>query len=529
MPSPFEHLYPVILCGGSDIRLWPLSRELAPRQLMTVTGENESLLAAATRRCVPLTDNPISVITDASLADEISSHLVGQDIISGERLNILTEPYPSGTAFSIALAAAYLAKLDPAAIMFVMPATHHIVEDDRWPVALTRAYRLACSDLIALIGTTPLNSGNDHPLIQPGHDIKGIVGASKVARYFAKPTVAQVNRVKRMGGLWDTGAFMTRASLILSELKRLALESGGEDPDSTQRIADTASFLAYVGSDHWNTEDAAQLVSTLPAVSFEQAVLQASEELGVIASTVEWSSISTLSELDELGVPGPSGNRTFGKTMPIDTSDSTIFSGGDRLVTTLGIKDALIVDTPDALLVAEKHALSQVPAMVNALKERKAPEVERAFVRPTPWGTVTTIRREGAFEVNRLQLHPKHHTPPTRDDAHQSQYTVISGKGTVRLDTHTKPVKPGDSFGVRAGVRTIITNTGDEPFVIMAVTQDVNADPGKQTFSAGSLRPVRKPLGHEKEAERTLHQAGWGIPDIDGDSEQGNQTPRLFL
>ena len=150
-------------------------------------------------------------------------------------------------------------------------------------------------------------------------------------------------------------------------------------------------------------------------------------------------------------------------------------------------------------------------------------------MRPTPWGTVTTIRREGAFEVNRLQLHPKHHTPPTRDDAHQSQYTVISGKGTVRLDTHTKPVKPGDSFGVRAGVRTIITNTGDEPFVIMAVTQDVNADPGKQTFSAGSLRPVRKPLGHEKEAERTLHQTGWGIPDIDGDSEQGNQTPRLFL
>ena len=474
MPSQFAHLYPVILCGGADVRLWPLSRDLAPRQLMTVTGESESLLSAAVRRCLPLTDNSVCVITDESLADEVGSHLVGQGVIVPERLDLLVEPTSRGTAFAIALAAACLAERDPAAVMLVVPATHHVEEDDRWSIALTRAFRVASTDRIGIVGTTPTNETTNHPLVVPGKGIDGIVGASLVARYLLKPTPAQVQRNLKAGALWDTGVFMARASLILSEIRRCAAMDADVSEAEAERLADTAGFLAYLGRDNWANDDARRLVESLPAVSFERAVIEHTTAKGVVASSVEWSSISTLKELDELGLPGPSGNRTFGKTVPINTNGSTIFAGGDRLVTTLGVRDTLVVDTPDALLVADKRSLSGVSSVVNALRDINAPEVSRPLVRPMPWGTETTLRREGAFSVERLQILAGHHTPPEKRPDRQMQITAIAGKGTVRLDTHTKQAAPGDSFGVRPGVRIIITNTGDEPFVLIAVVQDLN-------------------------------------------------------
>ncbi len=490
MANSFPHVHAVILCGGSDNHLWPLSRELSPRPFMTVNGESESLLTATVHRAMPYTSQPILVVTEVSLADEVTSHLLGQGVLTPQRLDVLAEPYPRGTTFAIALAAAYICAKDPAAILLILPGAHHMVNDERWELAMGRAYRLACNDRFALVGTTPANASVHHAYLRTGRPIKGIVGTYEVEGYLPHPTSSQAFRLAHENGLWDTGALMVRASLVLSELRRAGAERLTIDSEGGQRIAETAGFLAALGREHWYNDDAAHVVATLPDVPFEQAVLDVTGQLAVVATSIEWSNVSSLAALDELTPADGAKNHVMGNGLAINTSESTIYSDGSRLVATLGLRDALVIDTPDALLVASKNSLAQLPDLMAALREVDAPELSRSCVRSRPWGTITALRREGAFSLERLEILPGHHTPPLRDARHRLELTVIAGSGSMRLDSHTRTLSVGESVSVRPAVRTVMTNTGDAPLVIVSIESDVERE-AEELHGKRRERPTR--------------------------------------
>lgn len=476
MANSFPHVHAVILCGGSDNHLWPLSRELSPRPFMTVNGEDESLLAATAHRALPYTNQPIHIVTEVALADEVASHLLGQGVLTPQRIDVIAEPYPRGTTFAIALAAACICAEDPAAILLILPGAHHMVDDERWELAMGRAYRLACDDRFALIGTTPLNASVHHAYLRLGHPIKGIVGTYEVEDYLPHPTGSQAFRLAHENGLWDTGALMVRASLVLSELRRAGAERLTIDSEGGQRIAETAGFLAALGREHWYNDDAAHVVATLPNVSLEQAILDVTGYLAVVATSIEWSNVSSLAALDELTAADSAKNHVMGNGLAINTSETTVYADGARLVATLGLRDALVIDTPDALLVASKNSLSQLPDLMTALREVDAPELLRSCVRSRPWGTITALRREGAFSLERLEILPAHRTPPLRDARHRMELTVIAGFGSMRLDSHTRSLDVGESISVRSDVRTVITNTGDNPLVLICIKCDVQRE-----------------------------------------------------
>lgn len=467
MPDSFPHLHVVILAGGSGTRFWPLSREKSPKQMLTVFDE-ESLLASTVRRARRLTAHPIHIFTSVPLLKEVSSHLLGCAAAKPAELDILAEPAPRDTAFAIALAAAYLKHRDPNAIMLVLPSDHHVIADERWDIAVARAYRIACEDHIATMGATPDRVATGYGYIKPGRPIKGIVGANTVDQFVEKPDAITARRLIREGYLWNTGIFMMRASLVLSEMRRAGAEKLTPEASSGQQIAETANFLASIGTAHWNHPDAREVVGALTSVSFDKAVLEVSDNVTVVPTTFEWSDVGSLSSLDELTFPDADGNRTIGRGVTIASKNTTVYSE-NRLIATLGLKDAIVVDTPDATLVASKDSLQSMRSVVAALTAIGAEEAITSRVAPRPWGSWRLLCDGDGFRVKRIEVLPGRRLSLQMHKHRSEHWIVVSGIATVQRNDTTFQLPTGSSTFIEAGTRHRLANDSSETLTVIEV------------------------------------------------------------
>lgn len=348
----------VILAGGSGTRFWPLSRKKTPKQLMSVFG-GRSMLQRTVERIMPLNPEGILVVTNALQADETERQL---SFVPDDLLTVVKEPLARNTAPAIGLAAAIIASRDPAAVMAVLPADHYIQDEEEFRAALERA-RLAAADMtLVTLGIRPSGPETGYGYIEA--DLKaGREGVFPVRRFIEKPCREKAAELLAAGNnYWNSGMFVWRADVIMDRIRTHLpdLYTGLESLRIPARL-----------SDHSVARQIEALYAAIPAESIDYGVMEKADGVVVIPSSFGWSDVGSWSALPGLLEGDEQGNVVVDRARVVSLdSRGCLVLGGGKLVALLGVRDLVVVDTGDSLLVCPKDRAQEVKQVVDELAGR---------------------------------------------------------------------------------------------------------------------------------------------------------------
>jgi mannose-1-phosphate guanylyltransferase len=351
------NVYAVIMAGGAGTRFWPASRALRPKQLLPLAGASEeTLLASTVRRLSPLvTEDHVVVVTGEHLAEATAKAVPGVP-----RSQILCEPAPRNTAPCIAWATAAIARLDPEALIAVLPSDHFIADEDEFRRVLDRALQTAASGRVTTVGIVPTRPETGYGYIEVGDPIEGKTGAKSVVRFVEKPDRARAEAfLAGCRHLWNAGMFFFRAkdmaSLVAQHLPELA--AGVAKIDEAARAGKETDVVKAV-------------FPTLPSVSIDHGVMEKAGGLAVVPGEFGWNDVGSWQSAWELGAPDASGNALAAGALAIDAKNNLVrtLGKGKKVVALVGVNDLVVVETDDAILVIPRERAQDVRLIVDALK-----------------------------------------------------------------------------------------------------------------------------------------------------------------
>ena len=415
-------IFPVILCGGSGTRLWPLSRGMYPKQFIpSLYAPGESLLGATLNRL------------DASKGFEAPTMLCNNDyrFLLQDELDcnhieareILLEQVARNTGPAIAAAAYSIAAESPEAIMVVMPSDHAVRDIEAFTEAIKQAAAIAGRGRLVLFGIAPDSPHTGYGYIHRGASIQdGDGGAYDVAAFVEKPDLAKAQSYIDEGGYyWNSGIFVLPVSILLEEFTRLA-------PD----IAENAkASLDQASQDFTFRRLDADNFGKCPNISIDYAVMEKTSRAAMLPLDVGWSDVGSWSSLWELAQRDENGNAVRGESMLIDTHNTYVRVQDGSMVSTVGVENLVIVQTPDATLVAHRNRTQDVGKIVARLKDHGRREHQQHLRNYRPWGYFETLNLSDRFQVKLLHVKPggqlsmqMHH--------HRSEHWVVV-RGTARV------------------------------------------------------------------------------------------------
>lgn len=353
-------LYAVIMAGGSGTRFWPESRAERPKQLLDLAGERSMIQSTVDRLAGLVPNDHVLIATAARLADamreqlpELPAHM------------ILGEPCKRDTAPCIGLAAIYLSRNDPDAVMAVMPADHVIQPTEKFQAAITQAVALveAAPSRIVTFGIKPTYAAESFGYIERGDTLDNSGGdapAFRVARFREKPQANVAEQYLASGNFyWNSGIFVWRAATIMDALR----EHQPEMYAQLSRIADA-----------WETPEREAVLArefeAIQPISIDYAVMESATDVAVIEAPYEWDDVGSWQSIARLRGADADGNTITGQHAGVRTSGCIIRSSGDHLVATMGLKDCIVVHTPRATLVADKNDEESVRELVKQIEEQ---------------------------------------------------------------------------------------------------------------------------------------------------------------
>ncbi len=410
-------IHPVLLCGGSGTRLWPLSRTHYPKQFLRLADEY-SLLQNTLRRLNGLPGLGETIV----VANEIHRFLLAEQCREiGIKASILLEPVGRNTAPAVAAAAIHA--LSPGGdeappLLLVLPSDHVIANVVRFQQAICSAIPHALAGALVTFGIVPKRPETGYGYIRRGLPVEG---GFTLDRFVEKPDVATAQSYLDAGEyLWNSGIFLFRADAYLSALEQFAPAIRSSVGDSITHAKQDMDFIRL---------DPAGF-SASPSDSIDYAVMEKISNGVVIPLDAGWSDIGAWDALAVLGNADAAGNTVRGDVLAIDTHDSVIYSDG-RLVATVGVSDLVIVATKDAVLVADKANAQAVKKVVETLKSASRQETEFQHIVHRPWGSYEGLAQAPRYQVKRILVKPgaslslqKHH--------HRAEHWVVV-KGTAKI------------------------------------------------------------------------------------------------
>jgi mannose-1-phosphate guanylyltransferase/mannose-6-phosphate isomerase len=453
-------LIPVILSGGSGTRLWPVSREAFPKPFMKLGGAL-SLLQRTLTRCLPVADGKrVAIVTNGEYLFKTREEVDSLPAARGVCCTQLLEPRGRNTAPAIAIAALWAESVAPGATLLVLPADHLIPDEGAFQAAARNAARLAQDGALVLFGIQPTAPETGFGYIETGDAVAG-GDARRVRRFVEKPDAARAMEFLQAGNfVWNSGMFCFTARAILA-----ALETHAPDVLAQARTAWAASSAG--ATDAQVMLDSAAF-GACRDVSIDYAVMEKARDVVVLPSTFGWSDIGSWKAVSEQFEPDADGNTTVGDAMFVDTHGTHVQSDG-RLVAAVGVDNLLVVDTPDALLVASKDASQHVKEIVARLKSRghEAARLHRTVARP--WGTYTVLQEGSRFKIKRIEVRPGQ-TLSLQMHHHRSEHwIVVSGTAKVTCDDRTYLVAANESTYIPIGTRHRLENPGVMDLVMIEV------------------------------------------------------------
>jgi mannose-1-phosphate guanylyltransferase/mannose-6-phosphate isomerase len=446
-------LVPVILSGGAGTRLWPLSRELYPKQLLALVGP-QTMLQDTVQRL-----NGLEVSAPMVVCNEAHRFLVAEQLraIDCKPRAIVLEPVGRNTAPAIALAAhATLAGEEGDPLLLVLPADHVIPDVAAFHSAIEVASASARNGALVTFGIVPTSAETGYGYIRRG---ALSAGSYRIAEFVEKPDLARAQAFVSSGEYyWNSGMFLFRARRYLEELERFA-------PDIAAACGN--SFAGAVRDLDFTRVDPA-VFRDCRSESIDYAVMERTADAVVVPLQAGWSDVGNWTSLHAACRHDARGNALVGDVMVEDTHDSYIYSSS-RLVATVGLRDHVVVETKDAVLVAPKDRVQDVKKLVERIKSggRYEHSLHREVFRP--WGSYDSIDVGERFQVKRLMVHPGGVLSLQMHHHRAEHWVVVSGTARITRGDETYLLEENQSTYIPIGVRHRIENPGRIPLHIIEV------------------------------------------------------------
>jgi mannose-1-phosphate guanylyltransferase/mannose-6-phosphate isomerase len=448
-------LVPVILSGGAGTRLWPLSRELYPKQLLPLMGEH-TMLQDTARRLEGLDAAPPVVV-----CNDAHRFLVAEQLrkIGITPRAIVLEPFGRNTAPAIALAA--LAALKKAAkdedpVLLVLPADHVIRDVAAFQAAANTARTAAEEGKLVTFGIVPRTPETGYGYIRRGESLGAV---QRIAQFVEKPSLTRAQAFIAAGDhYWNSGMFVFRARRYLEELGKFASEMA--------KICREAFDAAKADLDFTRIDS--KIFETCPSDSIDYAVMEKTADAVVVPLDAGWSDVGSWASLHAASDADADGNVARGDVVSEDSSNCYLYSES-RLVAAVGLKDHVVVETKDAVLVAPKDRVQDVKALVSRIKGagRYETSLHREVFRP--WGSYDSLENGQRFQVKRLSVKPGAELSLQLHHHRAEHWVVVSGTARITRGEEVFLLEENQSTYIPVGVKHRIENPGKIPLQIIEV------------------------------------------------------------
>jgi mannose-1-phosphate guanylyltransferase/mannose-6-phosphate isomerase len=436
---------PVVLAGGSGTRLWPISRSLFPKQFAALAGERSLFQQTLQRLSMLGLADPI-VVGNEEHRFILAEQLRGAGV---EQPAILLEPEGRNTAGAIALAARAAIAKDAGAMLFVLPSDHWVGNPDELARALEAARAAADSGRIVAFGIQPRSPHTGYGYIRAGSAIAGVEGARSIETFREKPDSATAAKwISEGGWFWNSGMFFLRAQDALDEISRSAPEIA--------EYSDAAFKGAEHDGDFVRPESGAFLA--MPALPFDVAVMENTARGAVVPVALDWTDLGDWDAIQSVLPVDKTGN-----------TKNTILRSDGPFVAAIGIENAVIVATDDAVLVTSRGSSQNVKEVVARLKREGRSEASVHTSEHRPWGSYRSLAHNERFRVKEIVVRPGGQLSLQLHRHRAEHWVVVSGVALVTLGSEERVVHETESIHVPVGTPHRLANPGKIPLRLIEV------------------------------------------------------------
>jgi mannose-1-phosphate guanylyltransferase / mannose-6-phosphate isomerase len=449
-------IHPVILSGGSGTRLWPMSRTLYPKQLLTLLGEQSLLQQTVARVAAPGRFTPPLLV-----ANEEHRFIIAEQLreIGVEPGALLLEPVGRNTAPAACVAALVLAEAEPGALMLLLPSDHTIGETEAFYAAVDRAAAAAAAGALVGFGVAPERPETGYGYVRRGAPLDGVAGAFAVAGFVEKPDAAHAEAYLASGEYsWNSGIFLFPARLYLDELERLRPEM----------VAACRQALAGAQRDADFVRLAKEAFAACPADSIDYAVMEHTRRAAVVPVSMGWSDVGSWDALWEISVKDGAGNSLAGNVVAEDARNCYLRSS-DRLVAAIGIENLVVVATDDAVMVAPRNRTQEVKRLVARLVRENRGEADALPTVHRPWGAYRTLHNGHRVQVKHIVVKPGGRLSLQMHHHRAEHWIVVHGTAKIVRGDEEMMLKEDQSTYIPLGTAHRLENPGKIPLHLIEV------------------------------------------------------------
>ena len=454
-------IYPVILSGGSGTRLWPISRSLFPKQFLSLNGKHSFFQETALRVKGFEGFSTPTIICNSEHRFIVKEQLSAIGITAK---NIILESKGRNTAAAAAIAAIKISELDPDGLILLLASDHSITKPDLLRTALIKSIPAAKENRLVTFGVRPDRAETGYGYIKIGSSIETIQNCYEVDKFVEKPNKNTAETYLLSGKyLWNSSLFLFNANTYLKELQLFEPE--------IKSACQTALDEATIDLDFIRLNDRA--FSKSPSISIDYAVMEHTSKAVVVPIEPGWSDVGSWLALWEILDKDENQNAILGDVIAQETKGSFI-QANSRLITTIGVEDLIISETPDAVLVLHKDYVQDVKQVVDKLKKANRPEVIAHTLVHRPWGNFEIINSGPTHQVKRITVNPGAILSLQTHKQRSEHWVVINGiakitKGPELNDLKTRYLKPNESIDIPQGWFHRLENNSDASLIIIEV------------------------------------------------------------
>lgn len=451
-------IFPVILCGGSGTRLWPLSRKTCPKQFVEFEKGKTLFKETIERLHEVLNDTTLSdmlIVANASQKEYINKDIIH---ISNQSFKIILEPCQKNTAGAICAAALVALRMDSEAVLLICPSDHKISNLSEFGKSIQKAFTLADQGYIVTFGITPTSPETGYGYIKCGSQL--IDSGFKVDHFAEKPDSGTASKyICDSNYLWNSGIFVGKAKSLIDEFKKFKPNILNHVSKCVQDFDVSPSNNIY----RLNSE----IYGQVQDISIDYAIMSRTEMAAVVKSEFSWSDLGSWKSIYDNSAKDNSGNVVQGIVVT-DGTDNCYICSKDRVVAAVGLNDIAVIETKDAVLVSSLSHSQDVKKIPKLLEEKNLDGLESAVVL-RPWGSYESLVKSNRFQVKRIVVKPGEQLSLQKHFHRAEHWIVVEGSAEIQIGSESHFITENQSVYIPAGEVHRLTNPGRIPLVVIEV------------------------------------------------------------